>query len=164
MLAMLAALAAAVVVAQEASQEQTQEQTPTPADDPPANDDRAQSENAAYETSLDFAQVENVVVTAQGDGTYRFSVTVRHADEGWDHYADVWEVYDPETGEVHGTRELLHPHDAEQPFTRSLGGVRLPGDVRVVTVRAACNVHGFGGREVVVDLDTDEGDGYEVRR
>jgi len=33
-----------------------------------------------------------------------------------------------------------------------------------VAVRAACNVHGFGGREVVVDLDTDEGEGYEVRR
>jgi len=145
-LALLATLAAAAVVAQEQSQ------------------DNAHGENAEDETSLDFAQVENVVVTVASEGTYRFSVTVRHRDEGWEHYADVWEVYDPESGAVHGTRELLHPHDTEQPFARSLSGVRLPDHLRVVAVRAACNVHGFGGREVIIDLDTDDGTGYEVRR
>lgn len=109
---------------------------------------------ADYETSLDYAQVREVEVTPTGAGSYRFSVTVRHNDEGWDHYADEWQVYDPETGEVYGTRELLHPHDNEQPFTRSLSDVEIPDDVTVVAVRAKCNVHGYGGREVVVDLAT----------
>lgn len=117
---------------------------------------------ADYETSLDYAQVRQVVVTTSA-GAYRFSVTVRHNDEGWDHYADEWQVYNPETGEVYGTRELLHPHDNEQPFTRSLSGVEIPDDRTVVAVRAKCNVHGYGGREVVVDLTTSEGDSYEVR-
>jgi len=151
---LLAALAVTAVL----GQEQPQDQEQAPGQDPQERDE------ATYETSLDYAQVEQVVVTVADDGTYRFSVTVRHDDEGWEHYADVWEVYDPKTDEMHGVRELLHPHDTEQPFTRSLSGVRLPDGVRVVAVRAGCNVHGFGGREVVVDLDTDEGAGYEVRR
>lgn len=123
----------------------------------------AQATEPDYETSLDFAQVEHVDVTVVGDGTLRFDVTVRHADDGWEHYADAWQVIDPETGEVHAERELLHPHDQEQPFTRSLSGVRLP-DVTTVTVRARCNVHGFGGRAVAIDLATSEGDGYTVHR
>jgi hypothetical protein len=41
-------------------------------------------------------------------------VTVRHADEGWEHYADCWEVLTLD-GEVLATRELAHPHDNEQP-------------------------------------------------
>ena len=41
--------------------------------------------------------------------------------------ADAREVVDPRTGEVLATRELLHPHATEQPFNRSLDGVRLPG-------------------------------------
>ncbi|MDZ7708387.1 MAG: hypothetical protein U5J97_10960 [Trueperaceae bacterium] len=151
---MLAALAASIVL----GQDRTQTEERPPGQDPPRD------EKIAFEASLDFAQVEKVVVTVADDGTYRFSVTVRHRDEGWDHYADVWEVYDPESGEVLGTRELAHPHDTEQPFTRSLSSVRIPGGVRLVAVRAACNVHGFGGREVALDLDTEEGDGYEVRR
>lgn len=149
---MLSVLVATAVLGQEQAQEQAPVQAPP------------HDEEAAHETSLDFAQVEKVIIAVADDGTYRFTVTVRHRDEGWDHYADVWEVYDPETDEVHGVRELLHPHDTEQPFTRSLSGVRMPDGVRVVAVRAACDVHGFGGREVVVDLDTEEGDGYEVRR
>ena len=43
-------------------------------------------------------------------------VTVQHADTGWDHYADAWEVLAPD-GTVLGTRTLLHPHTDEQPFT-----------------------------------------------
>lgn len=124
----------------------------------------AQATEPAYETSLDFAQVQRVDVTVGDDGALRFDVTVRHADDGWEHYADAWQVIDPETGEVHAERELLHPHDQEQPFTRSLSGVRLPDGVTTVTVRARCNVHGFGGREVVVDLTTSAGDGYAVHR
>ncbi len=86
-----------------------------------------------------------------GNGTWRFSATLRHADTGWDHYADRWEVVAPD-GTVLGVRELAHPHVNEQPFTRSLSGVRIPQGVKRVTVRARDSVHGFGGRAVTVDL------------
>ena len=97
------------------------------------------------------ADVENVRVTPQPGGTYRFDVTVRHADEGWDHYADRWEVVG-DGGEVHGTRVLLHPHVDEQPFERSEAGVAIPDGIAKVTVRAHDSVHGFGGKEMTVPL------------
>jgi len=95
------------------------------------------------------ADVVDAEVTKQGDGKYRFDVTMRHADEGWDHYADRWDVVGPD-GDVLGSRELLHPHVNEQPFTRSLTGVAIPDDVAEVTIRAHDNVHGLGGAEMTV--------------
>ncbi len=89
----------------------------------------------------------------QNGATYRFNVTVRHADAGWDHYADKWEVVTPD-GKVIDTRVLAHPHDNEQPFTRSLGSVRIPGGLTKVRVRAHDKVHGYGGREMEVDVKT----------
>jgi len=97
------------------------------------------------------ADVVDVQVTKQDDGEFRFDVTVRHADEGWDHYADRWDVVGPD-GAVLGSRELLHPHVNEQPFTRSLTGVTIPGDVTDVTIRAHDNVHGLGGAELTVAI------------
>ena len=68
------------------------------------------------------ADVLGVKITRQENGTYSFSVTVRHDDEGWDHYADRWEITELK-GNTLGTRVLLHPHVGEQPFTRGLSGV-----------------------------------------
>lgn len=96
------------------------------------------------------ADVLEVVVDRQGD-TYRFDVTVRHADTGWDHYADAWEIVAPD-GTVLGVRTLFHPHVDEQPFTRSLTGVKVPAGVDTVTVRARDKVHGWGGREATVTV------------
>jgi len=95
------------------------------------------------------ADVVGVEVTKQGEGRFRFDVTVRHADEGWDHYADRWEVLGPE-GAALGVRELAHPHVNEQPFTRSLSGVEIPANVAEVSVRARDSVHGYGGAEMTV--------------
>ena len=97
------------------------------------------------------ADVLEVKVTPGADGAWRFDVTVQHADTGWDHYADAWEVLAPD-GTVLGTRTLLHPHVDEQPFTRSLTGLQIPDGVTEVTVRAHDSVHGHGGREAVVEL------------
>ncbi len=97
------------------------------------------------------ADVLKVEARPEG-GAWRFDVTVAHADTGWDHYADRWEVLAPD-GTVLGTRVLLHPHENEQPFTRSLGGVEVPAAVTRVTVRAHDSVHGLGGREVTVELE-----------
>ncbi len=59
-------------------------------------------------------------------------------------------------------RVLLHLHDNEQPFTRSESRIRIPDTVSRVIVRARCNAHGFGGREIVVELEPGKFDSYEV--
>ncbi len=97
------------------------------------------------------ADVVDVRATKGAGGGYSFDVSVRHADEGWDHYADAWDVVGPD-GTVLGTRKLLHPHENEQPFTRSLGGVKIPAGVTEVTIRAHDSVHKYGGREFKVKL------------
>ena len=96
------------------------------------------------------ADVVDVRATPSG-GTWRFDVAVRHADEGWEHYADAWQVLGPD-GAVLGERVLVHPHVNEQPFTRSLSGVRVPEGISRVTVRAHDKVHGWGGAEMTVEL------------
>jgi hypothetical protein len=98
------------------------------------------------------ADVLNVKIQKSGNGTYNFSVTVEHADAGWDHYTNKWEVVTPD-GQVIATRVLAHPHDNEQPFTRSKSGVKVPQGVTEVVVRAGDSVHGLGGKEVTVKLN-----------
>jgi hypothetical protein len=97
------------------------------------------------------AHVETVTIRAEANGTYRFIVTVRHADEGWDHYADRWEILSP-GGALLATRTLYHPHVEEQPFTRDLAGVSIPEDIHTVVVRAHDSVHGFSGMSQTVSL------------
>ena len=96
------------------------------------------------------ADVLNVKITKTDADMYRFSVTVRHDDEGWDHYADRWDVLD-EQGNILGTRVLMHPHENEQPFTRSMK-LSVPMHVKKVTIRARDKKHGYGGKELTVDL------------
>jgi hypothetical protein len=116
------------------------------------------------------ADVEFVRAVETGDGVWTFHVTVRHPDTGWEDYADGWDVVLPDGTVVKPdpdspfTRLLLHPHETEQPFTRSQSGIVIPADITTVTVRAHDLVDGFGGREVVVDLSVAEGDGFSVER
>lgn len=97
------------------------------------------------------AEVLEARAEREAGGTFRFAVTVRHADQGWDHYANAYEVLAPD-GSVLGTRVLRHPHVDEQPFTRRLRGVEVPEGVARVRVRARDSVHGHGGetREVLL--------------
>ena len=97
------------------------------------------------------ADVIKVKIKSTGENTYQFHVTVRHKDEGWDHYADKWDIVAPD-GTVLGTRVLYHPHVNEQPFTRSLGGVKIPSGIEEVTIRAHDSVHKYGGRKVTVKV------------
>lgn len=79
------------------------------------------------------------------------SATVRSADTGWDKYADAWEVRAPD-GRVLGVRELAHPHETEQPFTRSLAGVAIPTDVTAVVLAAHDSVDGWCGMTFTVEV------------
>jgi hypothetical protein len=108
---------------------------------------------AALAASASAGEVTILDATARPDGagSYRFSVTLRHQDTGWDHYANQWQVLAPD-GAVLGTRTLYHPHVDEQPFTRSLGGVTVPPGVRTVTIRARDSVHGVAKKTFAVTL------------
>lgn len=83
--------------------------------------------------------------------TYTVHATVRHADNGWDNYANIFQVVpvDDSSQVSNGVRELLHPHDNEQPFTRSQRGVQAVGQIRV---EAADNVEGWGGSSIGLSL------------
>jgi len=114
------------------------------------------------------ADVVHVRAVQSTDGAWTFQVTVEHPDTGWEDYADGWDVLTPD-GQVLKpdpdspfTRLLLHPHENEQPFTRSQSGIVIPESVSRVLVRAHDLVDGYGGREVWVDLAVASGDGFEV--
>ena len=98
------------------------------------------------------ADVVKATAVQESSGTWRFEVTVRHDDAGWDHYADQWDVVSARDGAILGTRVLLHPHDNEQPFTRSLNGVAIPEGVNRVILRARDSKHGWGGAELTLEL------------
>jgi len=104
---------------------------------------------AAQAGLADVLKVE--IRVGSGPGSFDFDVTLRHADTGWDHYANRWEVLAPD-GRVLATRVLVHPHVHEQPFTRSLSGVRIPAEFSWVRVRGHDLVHGYGGREVTLSV------------
>ena len=94
---------------------------------------------------------------------WSLDVTLRHGDTGWDHYADAWRVVGGD-GTIFGTRTLYHPHENEQPFTRSLGGVGIPADTSMVYVEAHDKVHGWSPQRVQVDLSKSKGERFEVSR
>lgn len=96
------------------------------------------------------ADVLDVEVVKTDADIYRFSVTVKHSDEGWDHYADRWDVLDKNKN-ILGTRVLMHPHENEQPFTRSMT-LSVPMNVKAVIVRARDKKHGYGGAELTIVL------------
>lgn len=91
--------------------------------------------------SADPAFVENVQATQDGE-TWRFAVTLRHDDTGWDDYADGWRI-ETATGEILGERPLAHPHETEQPFTRAQSGIAIAEGTTTVNVRASTNVEGW---------------------
>ena len=97
---------------------------------------------AAAPALADPAVIEAVEARPAGDG-WTFSVTLSHGDTGWDDYSDGWRVVG-EDGTVFGTRELLHPHENEQPFTRGLSNVEIPAGVERVYIEARTNVDGWG--------------------
>lgn len=97
------------------------------------------------------ADVVDVKVMKRSSGVYDFTVTLKHADSGWKHYANRWDVLGPDM-KVLATRVLHHPHVEEQPFTRSLSGVRIPETISRVTVRGNDSVHGMSGAVMVVEL------------
>lgn len=97
----------------------------------------------------DASIVDATMRGASGDST--FSVTIAHEETGWDDYADGWRI-ELEDGTILGTRVLYHPHQNEQPFTRSLSGVSVPNGASVVFVRARTLKDGWSPDRFRLDL------------
>jgi hypothetical protein len=96
-------------------------------------------------------EVRIVDVRVECSGSCTFAVTLEHGDEGWNHYANQWDVVTLDD-QVLKSRVLYHPHENEQPFTRSLSGVTIPPGVSQVKIRARDTVHGYSAQEFLVDL------------
>jgi len=98
---------------------------------------------------------EVIIVNARASNTapqtYRVSVTLKHADTGWEHYANQWQVLTPDH-QVLGTRTLHHPHVDEQPFTRSLGNVKVPEGMSNIVIQARDSIHGVSPQEFTLKL------------
>lgn len=96
-------------------------------------------------------RIVNAALRPEAGDRWTVSVTLEHADSGWEHYADEWRVLDGD-GRVLGDRVLYHPHVDEQPFTRSLSGVAIPASVTSVYIEAHDTVHGWAPERLKVDL------------
>jgi len=81
----------------------------------------------------------------------RFNVTLKHADSGWKHYANYWQVVDM-SGKILVERTLYHPHVNEQPFTRSSSPVLLSRHIKQVLVKAGDNVDGLNSQAYLLRL------------
>ncbi len=110
----------------------------------------------ANQPVVEFVELE------MANGSWTAHVTVRHEDVGWKHYADAWRIVTPDN-KVLVTRTLYHPHQGEQPFTRTLSGIAIPASVISLKVQAHDKVHGWGDA-VRVDLKQSEGPRFRVRR
>ena len=107
----------------------------------------------ANDVSILAAEFKN-----SGNNQWSVNVTLKHDDTGWEHYADNWRIVDSE-GKVLGDRVLYHPHVDEQPFTRSLSGVKIPQEIKKVYIEAHDKVHGWTKNRMNIDLSTAK-DGY----
>lgn len=103
-------------------------------------------------SSASFAnEVSILEVKVECPSTCTFTVTLEHQDEGWHHYADKWDVVTLED-RLLKSRVLHHPHENEQPFTRSVSGVAIPPEIKQVKIRARDSKHGYSKQEILVDL------------
>lgn len=102
---------------------------------------------SAGEVTIVSANLRNTGATQ-----WSINVTLKHADTGWEHFANSWRIVD-DNGSVLGERVLHHPHVDEQPFTRSLG-VSIPRSTTVFFVEARDKKHGWSPARLKIDLKT----------
>ena len=98
------------------------------------------------------ADVIDAEVKRGNDDSFTINVTVQHADEGWNHYADHWLILD-KNEQLIAARKLMHPHVKEQPFTRSLSYIQIPDDVTEITIRAHCSIDDYSGKNLTIKLE-----------
>ena len=103
------------------------------------------------DASVYGGEVEIIDVEVACSNSCTFSVTLKHGDEGWQHYANQWDVMTMDD-QLLKSRVLYHPHVDEQPFTRSLSGVKIPAWTTEVKIRAKDLKHGYSSDEYTVRI------------
>jgi len=98
------------------------------------------------------ADIIDAEVKRGNDGSFTFNVTVQHADEGWNHYADHWLILDKDEQMI-AARKLMHPHVKEQPFTRSLSYIQIPDEVTEIIIRAHCSIDDYSGKDLTLKIE-----------
>lgn len=124
--------------------EATGSQTDAPDPPEPEQDDAQQR----------FPDVLDAELEPTGD-TWRLSATLSSPYDTPDRYADAFRALSPDGDEL-GVRVLLHDHANEQPFTRSLTDLELPGDVDTIIVEGRDLEHGWGGDTVTLEVPRDD--------
>ncbi|MGI9621448.1 MAG: hypothetical protein ACR2PK_01330 [Acidimicrobiales bacterium] len=122
----------------------------TPTSTPPAADENS--------TSRFYPDVIAATADVRADGTWSFEATLSSPYDSPQQYADAWRVLTPDGDEL-GIRILTHHHATEQPFTRSLAGVAVPGGVLSVTIEGRDLINGWGGETVEVTLEREPASG-----
>lgn len=98
-----------------------------------------------------YPDVVGVEVIVAGENRFHVDATLSSPYDSPSRYADAFRVLGPD-GEELGVRELLHDHANEQPFTRRLSDVEIPGGIERVTVQGRDREHGYGGQTQTVTL------------
>lgn len=106
---------------------------------------------AAKQQIQKYPDILQVEVKSSGANRFAFAVTLSSPYDTPQRYADGFRVSNRD-GVVYGVRTLWHDHQYEQPFTRSLGGVEIPPDIRVVVIEGRDQEYGFGGKTFEVAL------------
>jgi len=99
-------------------------------------------------SDVKIIKVKTEITLAQ---KYNITVTLKHDDKGWEHYANAWRIYSPD-GKLIDERVLHHPHVKEQPFTRTLRGVSIPSTLSEVTIVAVCSKTGESDNSYTLKL------------
>lgn len=111
---------------------------------------RSEGGNRAVGGAQRHPDVVEAELEPTGD-TWRLSATLSSPYDTPERYADSFRALTPD-GEELGTRELLHDHADEQPFTRSLDGLTIPEGVGEIVVEGHDLEHGWGGATVTVTV------------
>lgn len=108
---------------------------------------------ASTETNGDekLPDVLKVELTRTSGDTFTAAVTISSPYDSTEQYADGWRVLD-EDGNTLGEHTLGHDHASEQPFTRTQNNLKIPADVKKVTVEGRDQQNGFGGKTVTVEV------------
>jgi hypothetical protein len=117
----------------------------------PEGTDVSETDRMGEDLDLREANVIDVGIEPDDDGTVRFDVTLFHDDAGEDGYANWWQVETMDRTRL-GRRELLHAHGTE-PFTRTTT-IDVPSQVTCVVIRGHDQTHKYGGQVLLVNVET----------
>lgn len=98
-----------------------------------------------------FPDVVGVEISGERSAGLSFAVTISSPYDSPDRYADGIRVRSAD-GTVYGDSTLTHDHASEQPFTRSVTGVKIPDGVTEVVVEGRDQANGWGGGTKTVTL------------